>query len=136
MPDDIDEAFERYNKSRALRESNLGLHKDSFTSHKNDKTKASNRQLSFKLSKGHHNLQKSLKCVKSVAPGQASDKVKRKTIFCINQKSKDIAATVYTSYSSPFCAKKNFQISPSPGGSMRKKFFINPQPIKSRILDL
>jgi hypothetical protein len=46
-----------------------------------------------------------------------------------------MAKTIYSANASPFNLKKSFKIAPSPGGTSRKRFFINPLPIKSRILD-
>jgi hypothetical protein len=60
---------------------------------------------------------------------------KKKILFSIKPKCPETAVKGFSARSSPLALKKSFKIAASPTSTSRKMFFINPQPIKSRILD-
>lgn len=135
MPEDLDTAYEQYKQEKAQKHFRIDTLKY-FTSSPNlENAKLSARQSSFKLTKAPQNPLKSMKEMKSLGLVPTFEDFKKKPVFSIKPKALDAAKTIYSANSSPFNLKKSFKIAPSPGATTKKRFFINPQPIKSRILD-
>lgn len=133
-PEDFDKAFQRYKDSKSQKVFRIETHKHSQTSPFISDLKLITRAKEIRTSKGPSSSRGTLKEL----PGKSivtSGDLKKKTLFTIKPKAPETGVNVYSAKASPLGLKKSFKIAPSPGSTTRKKFFINPQPIKSRILD-